>query len=185
MAVYTFHVPAGASPGDRLALERAVVVRDGFSWGALIFQFLWCLWNRLWLVAAGFLAVSLALAFGLEWAGLPERAAGLAGVLLALLFAFEANGLRRWTLERRGLALRGVVVADDAEAAERRAFAIWLAGRDADEPPAGGAQADGAQAAGGVAAKPQARPYPHPRAPVRDRRDEGVIGLFPPAEEPR
>ncbi|MFC0220784.1 DUF2628 domain-containing protein [Pseudochelatococcus lubricantis] len=181
MAVYTFHVPAGASPGDRLALERAEVVRDGFSWAALIFQLLWCLWNRLWLVAAGFLALSFALSFGLEWAGVPEAAVGIAGLLFVLLFAFEANNLRRLTLERRGLALRGVVVADSAQEAERRAFAIWLGEREAGE----------SHAAGAPAAKPPG-PQLQPRPPAhiyassgREPREGEVIGLFPAAEEPR
>lgn len=172
MAVYTFHVPAGAGRGDARALERAVLVRDGFSWGALVFQVLWCLWNRLWLVALGFLAVGLVLTFALEWAGLPDVAVGAASLLLALLFAFEANNLRRLSLERRGLEARGVVVAPDRLEAERRAFSIWLAG---------GGQEDGQ---GQEASAPVAPVSPR-AAPARADRDPQVIGLFPAAEEPR
>ena len=59
MAAYTLHLDAQARPGERAALERAVVLRDGFSWGALIFQPLWVLWHRLWLAA---LVVTIAIA---------------------------------------------------------------------------------------------------------------------------
>lgn len=176
MAVYTFHLPRDAAPGDAHALDNAVLVRDGFSWGAFFFQVLWCLWNRLWLVALGFVLVSAALSFSLEWAGLPQAAIVLAGALLALLFALEANNLRRLTLERRGLALRGVVVAPDLYEAERRAFSLWL-----------GPQEEAAAHTAAEAA-PLAPARSRPAQPARDplvARDREIIGLFPAAEEPR
>lgn len=174
MAVYTFHVPRDAMPGDRAALERAVLVRDGFSWGALIFQLLWCLWNRLWLIAIGVILISTVLSFGLELAGLPEVAIGAAGFLFALWFAFEANNLRRMMLERRGLVMRGVVVARNEEEAERRAFAIWLKDQEPQEV--------------SEKHKPQAE---EAATSVRSAvynpgiRDTGIIGLFPSTEERR
>src|SRR6478672_11524495 len=47
MNVYTVHLKG--SKDDLAALERAVFVREGFSWAALIVGPLWLLWNRLWL----------------------------------------------------------------------------------------------------------------------------------------
>lgn len=187
MAVYTFHVPGNAARGDARALEEAVLVRDGFSWGALVFQVLWCLWNGLWLVAIGFLLVSVALSLGLDWAGVPDAAIGLAGLLLAVLFALEANNLRRLSLERRGLALRGVVVAPDLHEAERRAFSVWLAaGGDGQgtepvrtEPAQARSQTQGTAPAGA------SRHVPARANPAHAARDQQVIGLFPAAEEPR
>ncbi len=178
MAVYTFHLPRDAAPGDARALEDAVLVRDGFSWGAFIFQVLWCLWNRLWLVALGFVLVSAALSFSLEWAGLPQAAIVVAGVLLAILFALEANNLRRLSLERRGLALRGVVVAPDLHEAERRAFSLWL------DPQAEAAAHAAAEAAPSPSAPARSRTAPHGRDPFVAQ-DREIIGLFPAAEEPR
>lgn len=196
MAVYTFHVPDGAMPGDRGALERAAVVRDGFSWGALIFQLLWCLWNGLWLVALAFLLLSLGLGLALGYAGVPDGTSALIGVLLALLFAWEANNLRRLTLERRGLPVRGVVVADSAGEAERRAFANWLeqgkigqekvgqeSARQGDVPAHSAAYVHAA----GTGAQNAGQHLPQPVLPQSSLPlgEAGVIGLFPPAEEPR
>ncbi|MFT0891942.1 DUF2628 domain-containing protein [Pseudochelatococcus sp. G4_1912] len=180
MAVYTFHMPQDAVPGDQKALEGAVLVRDGFSWGALIFQLLWCLWNRLWLVSLGVLFVSLVLTFSLEWAGFSEAIVGVAGFLFALWFANEANDLRRLTLERRGLAMRGVVVAANMLEAERRAFSIWLDTDKADKTSAGHMLP--AEEAKPVAPTTVSAPHTAFRTGAHDT---DVIGLFPPAEEPR
>ena len=50
-AVYTVHMRRPAlDPGTRLRL-----VKEGFSWPAFFFSFVWALWSRLWLVAAGLL----------------------------------------------------------------------------------------------------------------------------------
>ena len=35
MKTYTLHVAADAAPGDAGTLERAVLVKDGFSWAAM------------------------------------------------------------------------------------------------------------------------------------------------------
>lgn len=182
MAVYTFHLPRDAVRGDASALEQAVLVRDGFSWGALIFQVLWCLWNRLWLVALGFVLVSTAISVGLGRAGVSETAIGIAGVLLAILLGLEGGNLRRQALERRGFALRGVVVAPDRFEAERRAFSVWLS------PEAGSAAVDiAAPASGDLSGHEGVREH---GLPARDRATRAhnqseVIGLFPAAEEPR
>ena len=49
MTTYTLHVAADAAPGDAGTLERAVLVKDGFSWGAFVFSFLWFFCHRLWI----------------------------------------------------------------------------------------------------------------------------------------
>jgi hypothetical protein len=57
----------------------------------------------------------------------------LVALLIALLMGFEASSTWRWTLNRRGWATLGFVVAEDAETAERRFFAEWQK-RAADAP---------------------------------------------------
>ena len=177
MAVYTFHVPQDAAPGDPKALERAVLVRDGFSWGALVFQPFWCLWNRLWLMAFGWVAMTMAVSAIIATLGISDAAGRAANLLLACLFAFEANSLRRLALEWRGLAMHGVVVAPNAQEAERRAFAIWL---KADQPSA--SVAEETLVSEEAASAPA--PFPH-FIHKPDMRDTGIIGLFPPAEDMR
>ena len=48
MARYTVHVPTGDALPREAALERAVFVRDGWSWGAFAFGPLWLFWHRHW-----------------------------------------------------------------------------------------------------------------------------------------
>src|ERR671913_35205 len=61
MKTYTLHLPARAAAGDAEAIERAVLVRDGFSWGAFFFSFLWFFVRRLWLAGLIVLAAIAAL----------------------------------------------------------------------------------------------------------------------------
>jgi hypothetical protein len=159
MAVYTVHEPpqrGGAQPEP----ERFVLVRDGFSFWALLFGPLWMLRHRMVLVLLGYIAVVAVLSILL-------RLSGSAGVgsavwtLLALLIGLEAATLRRFTLRRRGFRNIGVVVGDDLELAERRFFDAWFRGSSRD---------DAATRAEAVATYSAAR-LPDPGAQV--------LGLFP------
>src|SRR5215212_6470414 len=68
-STYTLHVPDGAEPGDPEALDKAEVVKDGFSWGAFLFTFLWFFVNRLWLTGIGILIAVVALPAVLQTLG--------------------------------------------------------------------------------------------------------------------
>lgn len=169
MKTYTLHLAADAAPGDPAALERAVLVKDGFSWGAFLFSFLWFFLHRLWLAGLIVLVAVFtlgALAQGLRLGG---AATFWAEFLLAVLVGLEANSLRRWTLARRRRPAVDVVTANDREEAETKAFARWLGP---------------AQAAPGAAAARSAAAVPAVAAPPF-RRPEPVIGLFPEAERGR
>jgi len=114
MTVYSVHVrDTGLRPN--LAL-----VKDGFSWPAAVFGFIWALVIGAWDVALVLLGVQI-----------------IAGVLVPLLIGdptsqtvvqlgvsvvigLIANELRRWSLDRRGLYEDAVVTAHDKEEAERR-----------------------------------------------------------------
>ena len=159
MATYTLHVPEGSVPGEARALDRAELVRDGFSVGAFLFTFLWCAAHRLWLASLGVLAAFTALTVLLTALRVSPGAILLAELLLALLVGLEASSLKRWTYGRQGRPAVDAVEADSAEEAELKLFRRWLAGR--------------AEA-------------PRPAAPAMARRaPETVIGLFPEAERPR
>lgn len=103
MRIHTVHVRAGEEP---------VLVREGFSLGALVLPTVWFLWNRMWLVAllhlVGVVAIGLAL---------PQAVSGWVLAAVEILVAMHARDLRRWTLKRRGYALLGVVVAANEEEA--------------------------------------------------------------------
>ena len=105
MNFYTVHVRPEEPP---------VFVREGFSWGALLFGPLWLLSQRAWIAAAATLIVFVAIALiPSPWRGWPMAGAM---VLLGLL----GRDLRRWSLARRGYGLASVVAARDADSAYLR-----------------------------------------------------------------
>ena len=160
MKTYTLHLPSDAVPGDAEALERAVLVRDGFSWGAFFFTALWFFAHRLWLAGLGILVLLVAFDLGLAALGVQPAAATLAHLLLSVLIGLEANSLRRWTLRRLGRPAVDVVAASDRDEAETKVFARWLSAQPVRHRPV---------ASGAPLSVPVA-PY---RAP------DPVIGFFP------
>lgn len=133
MKTYTLHLAKDAAPGDPAALDRAILVRDGFSWGAFIFTALWFLVHRLWLAALLVLLLLAGVAYGLSQLRLDPAAALAAQALIGILIGLEASSLYRWTLARRGRPAVDVVMAENREAAERKSFQRWL---DRAAPPA-------------------------------------------------
>lgn len=164
-STYTLHVSALGLPGDPRALERAELVRDGFSWGACLAPMLWFFWHRHWLTAFLALGLVVGLAAALWAFGARPGTILLAEALLHILFGLEGASLRRFAYERRGRPVSDVVLASDAADAEAKSFARWLS-----------------------VPEPTARPLSVPPIatglPFRSR-SEPVIGLFPDAERRR
>jgi hypothetical protein len=108
MRVWTVQVrpPAGARA------PKAVLVRDGFSWGAMLLPTPWFLSNGL--VALALLHGALVLAAG---ALLPAAAVPFALGGLQLFIGFEARSLHSWWLGLRGFQLAAVLVARNVDAA--------------------------------------------------------------------
>jgi len=140
MKTYTLHVDADATPGDAGTLDRAVLVKDGFSWGAFVFSFFWFFAHRLWIAGLIVLIAAGALGASLQLLRVGAGAGVSAAFLFAVLLGLEANSLRRWTLARSGRPAVDVVRAGDREEAETKAFARWLGrGRPAFVPRPGAA----------------------------------------------
>jgi phosphoglycerol transferase MdoB-like AlkP superfamily enzyme len=108
MRVWTVQVRPPA--GQRA--PKAVLVRDGFSWGALLVPTAWFLSNGL--VALALLHGATVLALG---AVLPPAAAPFALAGLQLFMGFEARSLHSWWLGLRGFTPAAVLVARNADAA--------------------------------------------------------------------
>jgi Protein of unknown function (DUF2628) len=126
MPVYTVHAPVGADASVG-ATDRFAFVRDGFHvWAALLGP-VWLAWHRLWLALIGWIVVAVVVEVGMALLGAGAGAILLTDVLIALLMGFEAASLQRWTLSRRNWRQLDIVVADDAESAERRFFDRWTA----------------------------------------------------------
>jgi len=117
MAAFTVHLPPG-----KLAPDRIVFLRDGFSLWALAFGPLWLAWNRAWIalvVWAAFVGVVLFAALRLHLGG-AAMVALLAAMALGL--GFEGVRLVAWDLARRGFHESAVVVGESADEAEE----IWF-----------------------------------------------------------
>jgi hypothetical protein len=94
---WTAHLRQGAPP---------VLVREGFSWGALLFGPLWLAAHRAWIPAVLTVVASLLIAF--------LATEGIAVVLMAglvLLLGLTGQDLWRWSLDHRGYLLAQVVAA--------------------------------------------------------------------------
>jgi hypothetical protein len=116
MRVYTVHMRRPAIDPD----EDIVLAKEGFSWPAFFFSFVWALWCRLWLVAAGLFvleAVVGAVLSLLEGDALMQTVLSLA---VAVLVGTFGNDLKRWSLFRRGFLEVAVVTGAGIDAAERR-----------------------------------------------------------------
>ncbi len=96
------------------------VVKEGFCWTALVFTALWALWHRMWIVFLALVVAVVGFEVLLAMAGADDTASLAFGVGFSLFVGFGANDWRRWTLARRGMALMGVVAADDADEALHR-----------------------------------------------------------------
>jgi hypothetical protein len=101
--VFTSHVRAGEAP---------VLVREGFSWAALLFGALYLAVRRAWIAAGLTLAVFL---LTLALCRLVHDGAPLLG--LAVLQGWLCPDLLRWNLAVRGYADGPVVAAPDRDQA--------------------------------------------------------------------
>lgn len=126
MKTFTVHEPP-ESPIDRLdRAEALVLVREGMSWGALLFGPLWMIACSLWWPLVGYLIMVGAIELAVGQLGLDQRI-GMAAVLgLGLIVALEADTLQRWSLRRAGWREVGSVVGRDREECERRFIEAWL-----------------------------------------------------------
>lgn len=152
MAIFSVHLPGNAAP--EVAADRAVFVRDGFAFWALLFGPLWFLRHREWLGLVGWLVIAVLISVAERWLG-PVTSGGFE-LILALATGVVANDIRRLSLVLRGFREAGVVEGQSREAAERRFFDSWL-GQPSPIPP------------------PPVSPVLHPARSV----PPGVLGLFP------
>ncbi len=108
MRVWTVQVrpPATGKPA------RVALLRDGFAIVAMLTPALWFLWNRLFALAALYVAAAVALG-----AALPAAASGPLILGLNLFIGFEARNLQSWWLSLRGWRTEAVVMGRDADAA--------------------------------------------------------------------
>jgi hypothetical protein len=96
---WTVHLRQGAPP---------VLVREGFSWGALFFGPLWFAAHRAWIPAVLTVVASVLILFLAT-----DRMSIVLMTGLVLLLGLSGQDLRRWSLDHRGYLLAQVVAAPD------------------------------------------------------------------------
>jgi len=108
------------------ANAEPVLVREGFSWGALVFGPIWLVAHRAWSAAL----ISLA-AFVLIGFVVPAPLCFILAVALAVLLGLIGHELQCWSMEHRGYLVVHVVAARGAEEALLRLLTYRpdLAGR--------------------------------------------------------
>jgi hypothetical protein len=120
MAIYVVMEPPAADAAE--AAERAVLLRDGFTFLAFLAPPLWLLWHRLWIEAALAFAVGVGSTALGETAGLGFTGAALS-LLVSIFVGLEGPALRINALRRRGWHEWGVVEASGLAEAEIRYLA--------------------------------------------------------------
>lgn len=121
MATFTVQVRPGGPPDE----PDLVLVKEGFSWPALILGPIWFAWMRLWRWLIAYLAVLAATSLALGLVGTAEELDSIVGIAIAVLFAAQANDARRAALARRGYRFAGLAAATRLAEAERRALDHW------------------------------------------------------------
>ncbi len=108
MKIWTAHEKPHAAPR---------LVREGFSFGALLWGPFWLAAHRLWLLAAALLLLDVLV---LVLTRPPASLVLTAGV--ALLLGFSGRDLLRWSAARQGYLETGVVAAGNEDEARLRLF---------------------------------------------------------------
>ena len=170
MPVYTVHAPVN-SGADLSAADKFTFVRDGFHFWAAVLSPVWLVWHRLWLALIGWIAVTVAVEFGLMALGAGRGAIFAADVLIAILMGLEAATLQRWTLSRRNWRQVDIVVADNKESAERRFFDRWAARQRGLANDQSAVDRGAPPPTRNIPGQPFSKPPPMPQG--------GIIGLFP------
>ena len=116
MRLYSVHLRRHGLDPDR----DIVLVKEGFSWPALVFSFLWALWHRLWLAALAILLAVATLNAAIYWLRPDELSQAVLSLGLGVIVGYLGNDLRRRKLTRLGFAFAGAVSGDDPDKALRR-----------------------------------------------------------------
>ncbi len=105
--------------------DRAVFVRDGFSWLALLFGPVVLLWHGLWLAFGVYVAIAVGLQLAVMFAHVPDAVPSIVMTGVNVLLALDLAVLRTRKLVRQGYVEETVVSGRNRIAAEQRFFDQW------------------------------------------------------------
>ena len=121
--IYTVHI----KPDLARAAENPIFVREGFSWKAFFFGFLWSFYHRLWLVSTALMAVSIVFLLASEHKWLDAGSLLILQIAFSFFVGFSANDWRRKVLCAHGYITYDIVASDSEIRAQQRYFERMLA----------------------------------------------------------
>jgi len=157
MRIYTVHELVGA-PADGKGI---VLVREGFSWTAAVFNLFWLFFKKLWIAAALYLALVLLVVSAARLIGFSDEVISIFSLVLQGFLGAAAHDIERWTLVRKGYSEIGIASGRNLHDAERDFFRHWEGPVAANRPTASQSS--------------KASVWPHREAPDA----HSAIGLFP------
>ena len=116
--IYTVHEKDDALEPTR----RTVLVREGFSFWAMLFNLFWLLAHRCWRMSAIYLVMLIAVTEAGRAAGFNHQAVMLLQMGLHVWLGFAGNDCRRAALARSGYEEIDIVCAESELLAARRYF---------------------------------------------------------------
>ncbi len=91
------------------------LVKEGFNWPAFFFNIFWALWRRLWLVAIGLVAISLAIAIIAKAIGLALSGQAVLIIGWSVIVGMLANDVRRYYLSCEGFIEEGIAAGKNSD----------------------------------------------------------------------
>ena len=113
MRTYSVHIRRHGLDFDR----DVVVVKEGFSWPACLFNIFWALWHRHWLAAIALFMIPLGIAIITNVIGLAPVGQTALSMGWSVIVGMLANDVRRYYLVRDGFVEDGITAGkspDDA-----------------------------------------------------------------------
>ena len=164
MTVYAVYEPPSQAQDLASRADGLVLVKDGFSWGALLVPAIWLAYRRMWLELIAFIALLALLGWLFGGSDAGKTVFDWMALAIIVLFAVEANDLRGAALERRGYRIAGTATGPDRDSAELSFFQAWLPEQEKDARRPGVPKPGRASVAS---------------APKKPGEAEEVIGFFP------
>lgn len=116
MKFYTVHLPENQENG----IQEVMLVPEGFSLLAAIFQGFWALYYRMWWGAGILFSIEIGVNLLRHYNIISPVTAGILNVCVTIGVGFFAWDWKRRHLEKKGYVTTSVVTGRDKEEAERR-----------------------------------------------------------------
>lgn len=108
-------------------LENTIILKEGFSWNAAIFQPLWALYHKMWSLAAILLLLNLATRLLLSSGVISDNISAVIELTVFVIIGLCGNDWISENLMKNGYTMIGIVSGRDKIEAEQRFFDNYIA----------------------------------------------------------